>query len=148
MLFVIGVYAFQALLLFNINYAIVGKIETIIFILQLICYSFTILINPGIPSPKHYSKEIDIPEEKKRIYATCGRCNITAHVDMNIGHCRICDVCVEGHDHHCPWVGKCVGKYNMFCFVLFIFFTFMFFLISFAIVFMFIVKLSSRKNIK
>ena len=34
-------------------------------------------------------------------------------------YCKTCNACVDGRDHHCVWIGKCVGKSNRGRFVWF-----------------------------
>jgi hypothetical protein len=35
-------------------------------------------------------------------------------------HCRVCNICIGGFDHHCPWTGKCIGRNNVKVFRIFI----------------------------
>lgn len=48
----------------------------------------------------------------------CAKCNIKQ--PKGVSHCEFCEVCVLGHDHHCPWMGKCIGKRNLAAFHRFI----------------------------
>lgn len=49
----------------------------------------------------------------------CDECDIKQPQRMNIYHCYDCGCCIIGHDHHCPWMSKCIGKKNMKWFILF-----------------------------
>uniref|UniRef100_A0A6V1ME69 Palmitoyltransferase n=1 Tax=Heterosigma akashiwo TaxID=2829 RepID=A0A6V1ME69_HETAK len=47
----------------------------------------------------------------------CDKCSI--YQPEGAVHCNDCGVCIEGHDHHCPWMGKCLGRGNICYFWLF-----------------------------
>eukprot|EP01068_Selenidium_serpulae_P008804 Selendium_serpulae@DN5080_c0_g1_i1.p1 len=49
----------------------------------------------------------------------CWTCLIVR--DYRVKHCRTCDCCVDCFDHHCVWIGKCVGGKNHRIFVIWLF---------------------------
>ena len=52
-------------------------------------------------------------------YDYCECCEVNLPLDRSISHCYSCGACIEGLDHHCPWIGQCIGKKNEKYFVRF-----------------------------
>lgn len=44
----------------------------------------------------------------------CDVCDV--YKQLGSRHCRDCNHCVEGADHHCMWVGNCIGRKNLWHF--------------------------------
>lgn len=61
-------------------------------------------------------------------YMYCIHCKI--YKPPQCRHCKVCDHCVCRFDHHCNWLGVCIGKKNYFVFLQLLFtscFTLLFF---------------------
>ncbi|OII77356.1 DHHC zinc finger domain-containing protein [Cryptosporidium andersoni] len=40
----------------------------------------------------------------------CDYCRM--YQPLRTKHCIDCERCIRTHDHHCPWIGHCIGEYN------------------------------------
>jgi hypothetical protein len=49
----------------------------------------------------------------------CKKCDYHLNALGLAEHCSVCDACIVGCDHHCPWMGQCVGKKNWNAFIAF-----------------------------
>lgn len=70
-------------------------------------------------SSRSKSSKLDVKDE-----ISCKRC-ATCYIirTPRVFHCKICDCCISVHDHHCPWLGACIGQRNHKWFYLFTWFT-------------------------
>ena len=108
--------------LLRTNYLLIKLLFAIIYFTFIISYIYTSLINPGIPRRDYYIPNIikrKIADKKN--WKKCSKCNILIPKNLEVIHCDICKVCVREQDHHCPWTGKCIGKYNLISFYIFVY---------------------------
>lgn len=68
-------------------------------------------------------KKNSISEDKEEgIYIERRYCTVCS-IDQPIRskHCKKCDRCIARYDHHCPWLGTCIGEWNHVWFFWFLF---------------------------
>lgn len=98
----------------------------ILWIIMVFSFFMAACIDPGIIprvlDPKDKNPEIAI-YEKGVMYRWCRTCYI--YRPPRAKHCPVCDNCVDRFDHHCPWVGTCIGRRNYRFFFSFVSFTFL-----------------------
>jgi hypothetical protein len=66
-----------------------------------------------IPSPDKNIETNQTKPEEKGIEITQNYCTLCKVIQPLISkHCRVCDKCVATFDHHCVWLGNCIGEKN------------------------------------
>jgi len=92
------------------------SMSTLVFILY---YSLS-FSNPGKIANDQYNNVLDIVEEGRDVEQFCPYCLVPKK--FTSVHCLICNICVDDFDHHCFWVGNCIGKNNYTFFFIFLIF--------------------------
>merc|ERR1712242_524192 len=91
------------------------------------------LMDPGILGAANSRPNVDLHEAseegtvgesastrplRRNRRVLCSVCGV--HQPLGCSHCDFCQVCVDGYDHHCVWMGKCIGKRNLCAFYSFV----------------------------
>ncbi len=63
-------------------------------------------------APLYQSVLVGERETRLKYCATCQIYRPTSLTNTAVSHCKKCNHCVEGFDHHCTFLGQCIGKRN------------------------------------
>ena len=99
------------------NSTIFGIIYVVISCLVFILYVSLSCSNPGRMVNKEYKDILDLVESGQEAEDFCPLCLVKNKFRSK--HCLICEMCVDEFDHHCFWVGNCIGKDNYTLFFIF-----------------------------
>ena len=96
---------------FSISYLVITGLVFVLYI----TLSFS---NPGKIINYQYRDLLDIVEKGEEVDDFCPYCLVKK--TYRSMHCLVCQKCIYDFDHHCFWVGNCVGKNNYSLFFVFL----------------------------
>lgn len=101
---------------FNNTYFSIGYL--LISVLDFGLYIWLYFSDPGVMTNKEYENILEIIEKGKQLELFCPYCLVKKK--YRTVHCLICQKCIDEFDHHCFWVGNCIGKNNYTLFFIFL----------------------------
>jgi hypothetical protein len=113
---VMGILVFASSFFVQTAFDRVGTITTAVccFLSFLTFYN---LVNTAYRDPGIMQTPPTPDEAVAQRYCWCDVCD--NYQPPGGAHCPDCNICVAGFDHHCVWMGTCIGKNNMQYFVRF-----------------------------
>lgn len=104
----------------TVGFYIHSAIITILSFNTLFNYCMAAFRRAGPPPTVEWGRYDLVPRQALEGYKFCVYCKLPK--PPNAHHCRSCQSCVIEMDHHCPFIGNCVGSNNHRHFLLFLLF--------------------------
>ena len=103
---------------------------TLINIAQIYFLIISSARNPGLPLKEYNTLIYEEENKNAKNYRQCKDCKLWINTDEKTIHCRKCQICIEGYDHHCDCMNICIGKNNLKSFYILILVSFVLILYS------------------
>ena len=104
--------------------------------LVFLLFGYLSFSDPGKMINKENNHLLDLVDKGEELENFCPFCLVKKN--YKTVHCLICQNCVDEFDHHCFWVGNCIGKNNYEFFFIFLIFIIFNTLFNFVITFYYI----------